>query len=814
MSRLVEVALPVPVFRTFSYLAPAGDPLAPGTRVVVPFRNRKTVGVVVGSGADAEPGREYKSILTVADHVPALTGPLLETCRWCATHYISPLGIVLRAALPAALGSAAHPTPVLRTHRVVRLTRRLDSLLERDELFRRTRRQREAYEFLEGLPGHVPVDHLIRQIGVSVAVLTAMKRRGLVELSHEAVDRDPLSARVTDPRALHAPTPDQRESIRRITSLTPRSVALLHGVTGSGKTLVYLEVLRQALRREGSGAIVLVPEIALTPQTVDRFRAAFGDDVAVLHSALSDGERLDAWRALRSGRKRIAVGARSAVFAPLERVAAIIVDEEHEASYKQGETPRYNARDLAIVRARHEGAIVVLGSATPSLESWTLAQEGRYALVTLSERAGGGKLPAVEVVDLRKRGGGAVTSDPQESESRIPNPESRIPGPESRIPGPESRIPNPESRIPSHQSRTNPRELTPTSEDRAQPPQQPPGTIDPFRRIFSEPLERALRACLDRAEQSILLLNRRGYAAFMQCSACGDVVVCTDCSVTLTLHRNPDRLACHYCGRLETPSATCQRCGAETIRQRGLGTQQVERFISERFPHARVARMDVDTTSGKWAHIEILDRVASGAVDILLGTQMIAKGLDFPNVTLVGVVDADVGMNLPDFRAAERTFQLLAQVAGRAGRGEKIGRVIVQTRLPDHHAIRCAVTHDFIAFATEELEARATPRYPPVTRLANVVISGPDQPVVESAAQEVVGWLKALLVRRSVMDVHVVGPAPSPIDRIQQRWRWRFLVKSDDSRQLTRVLSYLATRHPLAKSEVRVTIDRDPLSLL
>jgi primosomal protein N' (replication factor Y) (superfamily II helicase) len=774
MPSLIEVALPVPLFRGFSYLIEGDEPPAAGTRVVVPFRNRKIVGVVLGP-AEPDEGREYKGVISVSDDAPSLTPALLATCRWCASHYVTPLGIVLRAALPAALGSAAKPIPPSRTHRVIRIARQSDSLMERDRIFARAKRQREVYDFLEGFQGPIPVEHVAKQLSVSTAVLNAMAARGLVEISEESVHRDPLAARPSDQRAMHVPTPGQQEAIERIAALPPRSVALLHGVTGSGKTLVYLEILRRALARPRSTAIVLVPEIALTPQTVDRFRAAFGDDIAVLHSALSDGERLDAWRSLRSGARRIAIGARSAIFAPLENVAAIIVDEEQESSYKQGEAPRYNARDVAIIRARHEGAVVVLGTATPSLESWTLANKGRYTLVTLPDRAGGGRLPEVTLVDLRAPRGGAVTP-----------------------------------LAPAH----NPRTPLDPDPSRAQRPSEPLGTTDPFRRVFAEPLERAIRDRLGAQEQTILLLNRRGYAAFMQCSACGDVAVCTDCSVTLTLHRHPERLACHYCGRVEPPRDVCQRCGASTIRQRGLGTQQVERLISERFPTARLARMDVDTTSGKWAHVEILDRVASGEVDILLGTQMIAKGLDFPNVTLVGVVDADVGMNLPDFRAAERTFQLLAQVAGRAGRGEKAGEVIVQTRLPAHHAIRCALTHDFVAFAVEELEERKSPPYPPLTRLANVVVSGTVEETVQQEADRLVTWLKSLLVRHNVGEVQVIGPAPAPIERIQTRWRWRCLVKSDDSRQLTRVLTYVATRSPLAKSEVRVTIDRDPLSLL
>ncbi|MGQ0766342.1 MAG: replication restart helicase PriA [Gemmatimonadota bacterium] len=759
---LVEVALPAPVFHTFIYEI-AGDELpAPGSRAIVPFRNREVVGIVLGEATQPAPDRRLRlrRVVAIPDERPALTPALLRTARWCSEHYATPLGVVLRAALPAALGATASRSLPARTHQVVELARRIETLLERDETFRRTPRQREVYEYLEGLPGSsaVPLSHVESQLGVSGALLGAMARRGLVRVSREAILRDPLSSRPPDPRASHRPTSAQQGAIEQLLSMAPGSVGLLHGITGSGKTLVYIEILRRALAVPGAGAIVLVPEIALTPQTVDRFRNAFGDAVTVMHSALGEGERLDAWRALRSGERRVVVGPRSVVFAPLPSVGAIIVDEEHEASYKQGEAPRYNARDVAIIRARHEGAITILGSATPSLESWKNAADGRYQLVTLNERAGAGRLPSVHLVDLRQPLPAAQQSEVARTATTV-------------------------------------------------------ATIRNFRRVFSEPLEAAINDRLRQHEQTVLLLNRRGYASFLQCRACGDVVVCPDCAVTLTLHRSPERLACHYCNRVQPPGELCARCNEPTLKQRGLGTQQVERLLSERFPEARIARMDVDTTVGKWSHVEILDRVASGETDILLGTQMIAKGLDFPNVTLVGVVDADVSMNLPDFRAAERTFQLIAQVAGRAGRGEKSGEVFIQTRLPGHHAIRCAVTHDYVAFARQELSARQSPLYPPVNRIANIIVSGVDEYAVEAGAQSLARWLASLIELRSVGGLEVVGPAPAPVERIRQQWRWRMLIKSTNSRGLSQVLSYLATHSPLGR-EVRLVIDRDPQNLL
>jgi primosomal protein N' (replication factor Y) len=596
--------------------------------------------------------------------------------------------------------------------------------------------------------------------------MTALTKRGLVTIEKEVTARDPFAARAVPAAARHIATEPQRAAIDAIGRGNAGDVFLLHGVTGSGKTLVYIEVLRRVVEEQGKSAIVLVPEIALTPQTVDRFRAVFGSRIAVLHSALSDGERYDEWLALRSGAKRIAVGARSAIFAPLRDLGAIIVDEEHEGSYKQGESPRYHAREVAILRARNEGAVVVLGSATPGLESWVNAQTGRYTLLSLPDRVGGGRLPTVEVVDQRseKREGG------------------RQDGGASK----------------------------PTTEHAR------PETQDSLLNLALSPqLRDALAECLAKREQSILLLNRRGYSSFVQCGTCGDVPICPNCSISLTYHRTPERLVCHYCRHGEEPRAKCARCAGLVMRQRGLGTQQVERLLGERFPSARIARMDVDTTSGKWGHAEILDRVASGEVDILLGTQMIAKGLDFPNVTLVGVIDADVGINLPDFRASERCFQLLSQVAGRAGRGPKGGRVLIQTRVPGHHAVRCAVTHDYHRFVAEELEGRLTPPYPPTVRLANVVFSGTTEEATARLATSAATWLHALLRSKAAAGITVIGPAPCPVERIKNRWRWHVLVKAEQPPALTRLCRYFLERFRVPKeADLRITLDRDPVALL
>ncbi len=754
---LVSVALPVPLFRTFTYEIPAEltDRARPGMRVVVPFRNRRAMGVIVE--AEVAPGDVVaRCVDSIPDTEPVMSGEMLALCSWIAEYYVAPLGVVIRSALPAALASHAVPEPSKRTRRVVSIRDELPSLIERDKRFVRAPQQRALFELIESIGGRVPVEHLTERHKFSPGVLRTLVKRELVTIAAETVSRDPFARRAAPAPGRHQPSAAQQTALATLGASKPGDVFLLHGITGSGKTLVYLELLRRLVLEEGKTAIVLVPEIALTPQTVDRFRAEFGDAVAVLHSALGDGERYDEWLALRQGRKRIAVGARSAIFAPLTNLGAIVVDEEHESSYKQGETPRYHAREVAIVRARREGAVVVLGSATPSLESWANAQRGAYALISLPERVGGGRLPVVQVVDRRDATRAAAVRRPAERDA-----------------------------------------------------------ADWLRLVLSEQLEHALSQRLTKKEQSILLLNRRGYAAFVQCETCGFVATCPNCSISLTYHRTPEGLVCHYCRHTEPLPSACPRCAGLVLRQRGLGTQQVERLLADRFPSARIARMDVDTTSGKWAHAEILDRVGRGEVDVLLGTQMIAKGLDFPNVTLVGVVDADVGINLPDFRASERCFQLLSQVAGRAGRGPRGGDVLIQTRVPTHHAVVCAVKHDYEGYVRQELEARVSPPYPPMIRLANIVFSGTTEADTARLAASAVTWLNALARKRAIDGLSIIGPAPCPIDRIKNRWRWHALLKSERPADLTNVGRYFMERFKVPKhGDLRVTLDRDPVALL
>ena len=735
----VRVALPVPVRRSFTYRV-AGAAPPPGTRVKVPFRNRTLTGWVLGPGSSVPAVRD---VLAVLRSGPRVSDELLGLAHWIAEYYVAPVGIVLKTMLPTT--RRAGP----RRRLVARVVQEIGTLSEIDHVFGRARRQRQAFERLLAAGGTKTLVAL-QENGFSRTVVRGLEQKGLVAVAEEVVLRDPFRGESAPDGPALTPTPAQRRVLKKLTERleTGGGTFLLHGVTSSGKTLVYIELIRQVLGR-GRGALMLVPEIALTPQTVSRFRAAFGDLVAVLHSGLSDGERFDAWTELESGRKRIAIGARSAVFAPLPAVGAIVVDEEHDGSYKQSETPRYSGRDVAVVRARQAGAVCVLGSATPSLESWANATSGKYALLKLPDRVGGGALPDVHVVDLRSRAAAGADGT-----------------------------------------------------DKAGPPTPPEHVISPR-------LLRLLRQRFERNEQTILLLNRRGYATFALCRSCGDVLDCRNCSVSMTLHRGRQRVICHHCGHSESPPKRCARCGSTDLSYRGLGTEQVERIVLESLPGVRVARMDVDTTGGKWAHREILDRVRTGDVDILLGTQMIAKGLDFPRVTLVGVINADIGLHLPDFRSCERTFQLLSQVAGRAGRGHLPGEVVIQTYVPDHYVVRAAVAHDYHGFVERELAARTDPRYPPGVRMARILLSSPAQADALAAAEALQAWLAA----RTHDGPEVLGPAPAPIEKLHGRYRWHVLLRGGAA-AVGRVLVAVADHFNAPGAGLRVSLDRDPLHLM
>jgi primosomal protein N' (replication factor Y) len=812
--RFAQVALPLPLFEPYRYRIPdsLADRVRPGARVVVPVRRRELVAVVVAIGSEP-PDAEPREILAAPDPEPALPDGLLRAVEWMAGYYGAPIGLALKTALPAALwgssrvrirldnsatrrlgGTAAQLVEWLERRegegfldaaarhfrkplwdvadRLVRVgaaelivvpaeaeaprasERRLElvgarlTLVERGERFKRSGRQRELYETLESLGGSAAVSHLRESLGYSDSVMRALVTAGVARLLQVERVRDPFAGMRGSPSPASL-TREQQLALEAIQTLGAGSGAVLFGITGSGKTLVYLRAVEHAVA-EGRGAIVLVPEIGLTPQMVGRVRGMFGDRVAVLHSGLSDGERADAWRLLRSGERNVAVGARSALFAPVRDLGIIVIDEEHEASYKNGEAPRYHAHEVARVRAHLEGARLVLGSATPSLETCaltaltdrpTVRPSDRLALLRLPRRIDDRPLPPVELVDLRSapmiRTGHAVP--------------------------------------------------------------------------WSEALDSALAGTLERGEQAILLLNRRGYSAFLQCPQCGTVPECSDCSIALTVHRVPPGLRCHYCDRRYPMTTLCPSCGHAVQRAHGVGTQQLETFVGSRFPRARVARMDLDTTTTRWSHHRILDRIEQGAVDVLLGTQMIAKGMDFPNVTLVGVIDADVALHLPDFRAAERTFQLLAQVAGRAGRGPKGGRVVVQTRSPDHPALRHAARHDTEGFLQHEGAVRRDPPYPPVTSLLNVVVSSETEAGTVREAARTADWLTALIESQK-LPLATLGPAPCPLTRVKRRWRWHLVVRGPGE-EIGRLVRYAAPRLT-GRSGTRIVLDRDPVSLL
>jgi primosomal protein N' (replication factor Y) len=566
---------------------------------------------------------------------------------------------------------------------------------------------------------------------LSAAAVKALAAAGLVATEKRDVAAAPALGLPAPANAL-PPTPDQAAALAEIMATEGYRAFLLHGVTGSGKTEVYLQAIAAA-RDKGQGALVLVPEIALTPQLAARFRARFGDAVAVLHSGLADGERLAAWKRLRSGEARIALGARSAVFAPVADLGIVVVDEEHDPSFKQEEGVRYNARDVALVRAQRAGAVCILGSATPSLESYANATEGRFRLLELHGRAHARPLPAVDLVDLR-------TFQADEGS------------------------------------------------------------------LLTAPLAEALAATLAAGDQAILFLNRRGFSTFVVCVACGLAFRCPHCSVALTYHRVGERLRCHYCGHDRHVPTNCPRCKASTIRRFGVGTERVEEALRERFPAARIARLDRDTAGGRGLG-RVLMQVARREVDILVGTQMVTKGHDFPGVTLVGVLLADSALSLPDFRAAERTFQLMTQVAGRAGRGERPGRVIIQTYAPEHHAIACARTHDFRGFFAAESAERAELGYPPYGRVIAVRLDGPDEMDVRATAA-------ALAARAAEIGgpVEVLGPAEAPLRRLRGRARWHLWARHPDRAVLRAFVRRLVDG--ASDNRVRVTVDVDPLAAL
>jgi len=778
------------------------ETVRPGMRVLVPLGRRHETGLVValtGTPPAAAPER-VRDLEDLLDTEPILTEELFALCRWAARYYVTTLTEVLATALPGGLRASttrvvrlADPAPpggargsleaailatlgargalderrlaralgrpgvgpalrALADRKLVVVEERIRppagatrfeavltlgaALAERDaaDLARRAPAQHALYERLRAAGGRLAAGTMTPRERVAAAALV---RRGLAARAREERYRDarpPVDAAAAPPVL----TAEQQAVMAAVPEAPAFRGFLLHGVTGSGKTEVYLRLAARAVAA-GRSALLLVPEIALTHQLVRRVQERFGARVALLHSALAPGERWDEWRRILRGEAVVVVGTRSAVFAPLARLGVVIVDEEHDAAYKQDEGLRYQGRDLALVRAKLAGVPAVLGSATPSVESYHQAASGRFTRLALPTRVEGRPLPTVEIVDLRAR------------------------------------------------DRTD-------------------------SRLFSRRLLETAAGALARREQVLLFLNRRGFAPIMQCVACGEPTGCPSCTVSLTWHQRRNVLLCHHCGFTRPPAARCGACGSGELVALGEGTEQVEAEVVRLFPEARIARLDRDTIGSKGAHRRILDAWREGALDVLIGTQMVAKGHDVPGVTVVGVLLADVALNLPDFRAGERAFQLLTQVAGRAGRGSAPGRVIVQTYRPEHHSLVAAAAHDFEGFAARELAMRAEVGYPPFERLAVLRLEGADAAATEDAAQA----LAAAATRAAAGRARVRGPAPAPLERLRGRWRWQIMLTTPSAAALNDALrrALAAWRGSPRARAIRLVVDVDPVSML
>ena len=696
------------------------------------------VGCVVAHDAALHAETKPRDVAAVLDEEPYLPPAVVELCGWVADYYMAGYGDAIGAAMPPG----ARREDASKTQRIVAATAHGLSLVSRltSEL---TPKQRAALEMLASAAPGLP-SSVLRDRGVTADVIRRLAARGLVALRHERDERDPferagMAVTRDGDRRLTAEQEAALATLAELADTRDFKVALLHGVTGSGKTEIYLR-LAERVCAAARQVLLMVPEIALTPSVSALFRSAFGARVAIQHSALSDGERHDQWQRIRRGEIDVVVGTRSAVFAPLSNPGLVIVDEEHDSSYKQEESPRYHGRDVAIVRARSAGALVLLGSATPSMESYQNAASGKYTLVTLERRVLDRPLALVSVVNMRD---------------------------EYADEGPDV--------------------------------------------VISRPLAAAIEERLERREQVLVLLNRRGYATAVFCRQCGDTFECPNCTVSLTVHkaRKGWRARCHYCNySLDVPKA-CRKCAAPYLEQTGFGTEKIEQQVRERFPRARVGRVDRDSVRRKGALTSLLSRFAAGEIDVLVGTQMIAKGHDFPRVTLVGVISADVGLGLADFRAAERTFQLLTQVAGRAGRGEQTGKAIVQTLYPGHYSIQLACRQDYPAFFDKELAYRRGMRYPPMVALVNAVIRGRTFDEAMRTAGDVVRRLEPAAGRGSFL---ILGPAPAPLGRLRGEHRVQFFLKGTRRAEMRIALKDVLAAMPEIRR--RVTVDVDPLSVL
>jgi primosomal protein N' (replication factor Y) (superfamily II helicase) len=718
--------------------------LVPGQWVKVPFGPRGLVGLYVGPAERPPEAVKLKPIQGLLPEIPPIPAPLIALARWVANRYLATFASALRLLLPAEARRQEVKTLKIATY-ALELEPEVATEIAAG-VRGRAPRQADLLEYLLAHGGHASLPDLVAQVGDGVRqpVKVALQK-GWITAAESTRRRDPFGGEQVQAQAPPRLTPEQADALTSIEQelIAPpdfRQPVLIHGVTGSGKTELYLRAIAK-VAEQGKQAICLVPEIALTPQMISRFRARFGTAVAVLHSALSAGEKFDEWQRIRRGEVSIVVGARSAIFAPFERVGLIIIDEEHEHSYKQeSPAPCYHAREVAEERARLEGALLVLGSATPALESFQKANSGQYRLVSLLHRVDIRPMPQVHLVDMR-------------DELRTGN-----------------------------------------------------------RSIFSQALQQALDQTMAAGEQAILFLNRRGYNTFIMCRSCGEAVTCPNCAVAMTFHLGDNHLACHYCDHRTRVPTVCPNCKGKQIRHMGAGTERVEEELNKLYPRIRVARMDVDTTRRKGSHAAILKAFGDRKVDVLVGTQMIAKGLDFPDVTLVGVVLADTSLNLPDFRAAERTFQLVTQVAGRAGRAQKPGRVVVQTYQPEHFSLQAAREHDYSGFFEREIEFRRQLSYPPFAHLIHLVTSGEDEARVMHTAQGIADLLNAHRFTGEVL-----GPAPAPLARLRGQFRYHLVLKGHDLERMVREVraAFAAGRGKWRQGkDVKLSVDVGPVSIL
>jgi len=736
---IARVTLEIALRKEFDYLIPpelAGQ-VEVGTRVQVEFGSRNLYGTVTAIVEEsAQTG--LKPILKVIGAQTLVTPKVLKLARWIGEYYCCAPETALKSVLPEAIRKEESGWREKLFVSTLPLTGELPKL---------SKRQQEILHIIEERR-ELLLTELLELAETTTSTIRRLEDKGLVSITSQISERDPYAREQilpTQPLMLNPAQAKALDTVKQAMSATNSKTFLLHGVTGSGKTEIYLQAIAHALQ-QGKGAIVLVPEIALTPQTVERFKARFSSGklqtlVAVLHSHLSAGERHDEWHKIRQGRARIVIGARSAIFAPVEPLGLIVVDEEHENTYKQEEAPRYHARDVAVVRGQMEGATVVLGSATPSLESYFNCKRGKYTLLQLRERVDDQKMPHVRVVDMRQ----TVRGD-----------------------------------------------------------KGPP--------MFSPQLKEAITQRLERGEQTILFLNRRGYSTSLQCPKCGYVANCPNCSLALTFHRHEQKLCCHLCGHFEKVPAICPelKCKNPAIRFAGTGTQRVEETLAKIFPNARIKRMDADTMKRKDDYRRVLGDFKAGKTDILVGTQMIAKGLHFPNVTLVGIIYADSALHQPDFRAGERTFQLLTQVAGRAGRGDVEGEVFVQAFTPFHPAIQFARRHDFNGFYEQEMEFREQLKYPPVSRIALLTLKGRNEEKVKFSADHLKRELEKNFAGSK--DFSLSGPAPAPLLKAETFYRYQIMLRTQAMSRLSQTLAKIIQSLTLPE-DVSLVVDIDPVSL-